>query len=162
VHLPASLAGAGAGAAQFVVAGEGGGHVGDVAAERGGQGHRVLERLARALAEVGGHRVGGVAEQRDPADGEPRERAHQLRGLDDVDVRRGIDQRGDAGVPVGAVVPQRPASLRSSDGLVFTALVRAPTTPLPSPPGCVPRCAGRGGGVAAAVAIQRAGSARPR
>ena len=107
VRLPApALQGAGAGAAQRVVAGEGGG---DVAVEHGRQRHRVLERLARALAEVGGHRVGGVAEQRDPTDGERRERVHQLGGLDDVDVRRvAVDQRGDAGVPVGAVVAQPP------------------------------------------------------
>jgi len=46
----------------------------------------------RRETHLGGQGAGGVAEQRDPADGEPRERAHQLRGLDDVDVRGGIPE----------------------------------------------------------------------
>ena len=65
------------------------------------QDHRVLERLAAALAEVGRHRVGGVAEEGDAADVEPGQGCReppqvvvQHRGRVQVG-----EQVGDRGVP---------------------------------------------------------------
>src|SRR5437773_8850006 len=52
----------GAAAAQLVVSGQCGGHVG-LAGQYHGEGDRVLDRLAAALAEIRGHGVCGVAEQ---------------------------------------------------------------------------------------------------
>ena len=87
----------------------------------------VLERLARALAEVRRHRVGGVAEQRDPADGERRERAHELRGLDDVDVGRGrrLDDRVDGGNTIRRLGARTLAAAGAAD-------------PMPPPPSSPP------------------------
>jgi hypothetical protein len=48
------------------------------AGQHGPEGHGILERLARALSEVGRHRVPGVAQQRHPPDGERGQRPHQL------------------------------------------------------------------------------------
>jgi hypothetical protein len=72
----------------------------------------ILDGLATALAQVGGHRVGGVAQQRHVAVDPPVDRgAVEDVGPDDATRIGGGDQRGDGLVPVGEAGQQRGAGV---------------------------------------------------